>query len=76
MQTLPIFSTRGYAHMLDIHLQNTRGEAMSRDLKEWAEDALWRPKIPVLLPILRFPRFRAHGAHAFTQRGRRRAGRF
>jgi hypothetical protein len=39
-------------------------------LKERAEDSLWRSKIPVLLPILRYPRFRAHDAHAFTQRRR------
>jgi hypothetical protein len=39
-------------------------------LKEWAEDPLWAPKIPVLLPIFRYPRFRAHDAHAFTQRRR------
>jgi hypothetical protein len=52
--------------MLDIHLQNTRGEAMSRDLKEWAEDALWRSKILVLLRILRFPRFRAHAARIIS----------
>ena len=38
--------------------------------KERAEDSLRRSKIPVLLPILRNPRFRAHAAHAFTQRRR------
>jgi hypothetical protein len=55
-------------------LQNIRGEATSSDLKESAQDALGGPKYPPLLPILRFPRFRAHAAHAFAQRRRRRAG--
>jgi hypothetical protein len=38
MQASRISATRGYAHMLDIHLQNTRGEAMSRDLNRDSPD--------------------------------------
>ena len=48
----------------------TRAECAHAAFKERTEDSIWRSKIPVLLPILRYPRFRAHDAHAFTQRRR------
>jgi hypothetical protein len=50
-------------------LQNIRGASKFADFK--TEDAFGGPNT-VLLPILRFPRFRAHDARAFTQRGARR----
>jgi hypothetical protein len=50
-------------------LQNKRGASKFADFK--TEDAFRGPNT-LLLPILRFPRFRAYDAHAFTQRGARR----
>jgi len=61
---------RGYAHTLHMHLQNIRGEATSRDLKEWAEDALGGPKYPSFCLFFDFrdsrtrcTRLHAEGAH-------------
>jgi hypothetical protein len=69
MQTSAIyFDAPICAHAANAFPRNIRGEATSRDLKEWAEDALWRPKIPLLLPIFDFRGF-AHTMHTPSRKG-------
>jgi hypothetical protein len=61
-------STRGYPRctcICRIHAVKRR-----RGIYRNAPKIPLEAKIHVLLPILRFPRFRAHDAHAFTQRER------
>jgi hypothetical protein len=70
MQTSAIyFDARICAHAANAFLQNIRGASKFADFK--TEDAFGGPNT-ILLPILRFPRFRAHDARAFTQRGAQR----